>query len=129
MDLVTFLIFQLLHSRISSHESLSLSNLVIFKACCHIHASEDEVIYNLHCEYNMTELICMSSASLLVLSGFNAMCNHSDYILLGLGAGVALETSILATPICSVPIIPTALARNLSGPLRLSELQGTPKCG
>lgn len=40
-----------------------------------------------------------------------------------------MGTRIHATPVAAVPIIPTALARNLSGPLRLSEIQGAPKCG
>lgn len=45
------------------------------------------------------------------------------------GGGITMATCILATPVSNVPIIPTALARNLSGPLRLSEVQGSPKCG
>lgn len=40
-----------------------------------------------------------------------------------------MATKIQATPVAAVPIIPTALARNLSGPLRLSEVQGVPKNG
>lgn len=40
-----------------------------------------------------------------------------------------MGTRINVTPVAAVPIIPTALARNLSGPLRLSEVQGAPKCG
>ena len=40
-----------------------------------------------------------------------------------------MATRINVTPVAAVAIIPTALARNLSGPLRLSEVQGAPKCG
>ena len=46
-----------------------------------------------------------------------------------LGGTITMATRIQATPVASVPIIPTALARNLSGPLRLSEVQGVPKSG
>ena len=46
-----------------------------------------------------------------------------------LGGTITMATRINATPVAAVPIIPTALARNLSGPLRLSEVQGAPKCG
>ena len=34
-----------------------------------------------------------------------------------------------AKPINDVPIIPTALAKNLGGTMRLSQFQGTPKFG
>lgn len=42
---------------------------------------------------------------------------------------ISMATTIQATSVAAVPIIPTALARNLSGPLRLSEVQGVPKNG
>jgi len=46
-----------------------------------------------------------------------------------LGGTITMATRIHVTPVSAVPIIPTALARNLSGPLRLREVQGAPKCG
>ncbi|EDO33988.1 predicted protein [Nematostella vectensis] len=82
-----------LHSRITGEDALTLTNFISFKACCHAHSGDDEVILNLH---------------------FGA---------------VTMETGILAIPVTPVPIIPTALARNLAGPLRLSEVHGVPKCG
>lgn len=33
------------------------------------------------------------------------------------------------TPVKSVPIIPTALARNLNSPMNIAQVQGTYKCG
>ncbi|XP_006824317.1 SCL-interrupting locus protein homolog [Saccoglossus kowalevskii] len=43
--------------------------------------------------------------------------------------GVSASTEFEAVPINPIPVIPTALARNLSGPLSLSDVQGTPKSG
>ncbi|XP_019642110.1 PREDICTED: SCL-interrupting locus protein-like [Branchiostoma belcheri] len=44
-------------------------------------------------------------------------------------SAVSMATCFEATPVTPVPIIPTALARNLAGPLNLSEVQGAPKSG
>ncbi|XP_066297776.1 SCL-interrupting locus protein-like [Branchiostoma lanceolatum] len=44
-------------------------------------------------------------------------------------SAVSMATGFEATPVTPVPIIPTALARNLAGPLNLSEVQGAPKSG
>jgi len=53
-----------------------------------------------------------------------------DEIIINVNSGaITMATRIQATPVAAVPIIPTALARNLSGPLRLSEVQGVPKSG
>ncbi|XP_070564352.1 SCL-interrupting locus protein homolog isoform X2 [Ptychodera flava] len=43
--------------------------------------------------------------------------------------GITMATKFDVTPINPIPIIPTALARNLTGPLSLSEVQGIPKSG
>ena len=42
---------------------------------------------------------------------------------------IMAETSFKATPINAVPIVPSALSKNLSGPVSLSEIQGEPKTG
>ncbi|XP_064626016.1 SCL-interrupting locus protein homolog [Lineus longissimus] len=42
---------------------------------------------------------------------------------------ITLATSLKATPISSVPIMPTALSKNLMGPMNMSNLQGEPKMG
>jgi SCL-interrupting locus protein len=42
---------------------------------------------------------------------------------------VTLGTEIKAVPIDPVPIVPTALSKNLSGPMSISHMQGTPKTG
>ncbi|XP_005099234.1 SCL-interrupting locus protein [Aplysia californica] len=42
---------------------------------------------------------------------------------------VTVETVFKATPINPVPIVLTALSKNLAGPMSLSHMQGTPKTG
>lgn len=42
---------------------------------------------------------------------------------------ITLETVIKATPINPIPIVLTALSKNLAGPMSLSHMQGLPKTG
>ncbi|XP_052257477.1 SCL-interrupting locus protein homolog isoform X2 [Dreissena polymorpha] len=42
---------------------------------------------------------------------------------------VTMATEVKVTPITPVPIVPTALSKNLSGPMSISHMQGTPKTG
>lgn len=42
---------------------------------------------------------------------------------------VTMGTEVKVTPIGPVPIVPTALSKNLSGPMSISHMQGTPKTG
>ncbi|XP_066232310.1 SCL-interrupting locus protein [Saccopteryx leptura] len=44
-------------------------------------------------------------------------------------AAVTLANTFTCTPVKPIPIIPTALARNLSSNLSISQVQGTYKCG
>ena len=42
---------------------------------------------------------------------------------------VSMGTVVKATPVQAVPIVLTALSKNLAGPASLSHTQGTPKSG
>ncbi|NXB77674.1 STIL protein, partial [Donacobius atricapilla] len=44
-------------------------------------------------------------------------------------ASLTVANILEYTPVKSVPIIPTALARNLNSPMNLAQVQGTYKCG
>ncbi|POI22670.1 hypothetical protein CIB84_013581, partial [Bambusicola thoracicus] len=44
-------------------------------------------------------------------------------------ASVTAANVLEYTPVKSVPIIPTALARNLNSPMNIAQVQGTYKCG
>ena len=50
--------------------------------------------------------------------------------MLSLDLDLILPTMrLLCTPVQAVPIVPTALSKNLAGPRSLSEVQGEPKAG
>lgn len=44
-------------------------------------------------------------------------------------ASITAANILEYTPVKSVPIIPTALARNLNSPMNIAQVQGTYKCG
>ncbi|NXF02430.1 STIL protein, partial [Smithornis capensis] len=44
-------------------------------------------------------------------------------------ASITVANILEYTPVKSVPIIPTALARNLNSPMNIAQVQGTYKCG
>ncbi|XP_062412797.1 SCL-interrupting locus protein homolog [Sardina pilchardus] len=64
----------------------------------------------------------MELSQLLMLRGWLSCTENSDCLNFDLHwAGFTLATMLKATPIKSIPIIPTALARNLSSPINLAQ--------
>ncbi|XP_033115115.1 SCL-interrupting locus protein-like [Anneissia japonica] len=56
--------------------------------------------------------------------------NHDDHVTIAIAiSSVTVSNEYQLSPVVPVPILPTALARNLSGPLSLSEIQKTHKMG
>ncbi|KAK7495946.1 hypothetical protein BaRGS_00012936 [Batillaria attramentaria] len=71
-------------------------------------------------------------SSLLLVKGWCSFYSNgnSDKTVAHLQFDVVTLASVLkATPVNAVPIVPTALAKNLAGPRNLSNLQGRPKSG
>ncbi|XP_038048500.1 SCL-interrupting locus protein homolog isoform X1 [Patiria miniata] len=85
--------------------------------------------------FKLVEHNCSSRDALDVggILSFRIHCccyDSADDVTFNLHVGaVTMGTVLEATPINPLPIIPTALARNLTGPLNLSEIQGAPKGG
>ena len=78
---------------------------------------------------------CCSKASVdlcefLLLRGWGSYYSnaHSSVVHLDFDM-VTMETVFRATPIPPVPILLTALSKNLAGPMSLSHMQGTTKTG
>ncbi|XP_067679252.1 SCL-interrupting locus protein homolog [Haliotis asinina] len=66
----------------------------------------------------------------LLTKGWCNFLSHGDQSIAHLDFDVVtLNTVIKASPIQPVPIIPTALSKNLAGPRSISHVQGTPKSG
>lgn len=86
-------LLQLIQQKISSKDSIELSNFLLAKGWCSFYTHGEKSVH------------------------------HIDFDV------VTLATEFKVTPIPVVPIVPTALSKNLSGPMSLSHLQGEPKTG
>ena len=67
---------------------------------------------------------------LVVMRAFCSYNISKQTLMLSLDLDLILPTMrLLCTPVQAVPIVPTALSKNLAGPRSLSEVQGEPKAG
>ncbi|MBN3307297.1 STIL protein, partial [Amia calva] len=95
-----------------------------------VHSAED-----FHIAFKMLQHCCCSrepleSSKLLTMKVHLNCTEHMDNVRLNLHwAAVTLANTLDATPIRPVPVIPTALARNLSSPMSLAQVQNTCKYG
>ncbi|GCC23363.1 hypothetical protein chiPu_0001757 [Chiloscyllium punctatum] len=95
-----------------------------------VYSSEDfkttfKMLYHYCCSKETID-----SSRLLVLRGRINCSENLDNLSLELQwAAVTVAITFDATPINAVPIIPTALARNLTSPLNIAQVQGTYKFG
>lgn len=88
-----------------------------------------------HCALKRLQSRCCSKASVdlcefVLLRGWGSYYSnaHSSVVHLDFDM-VTMETLFKATPIAPVPILLTALSKNLAGPMSLSQMQGTTKTG
>ncbi|RUS73358.1 hypothetical protein EGW08_018877, partial [Elysia chlorotica] len=88
-----------------------------------------------HCAIRRLQSRCCSKASVdlcefVLLRGWGSYYSnaHSSVVHLDFDM-VTMETVFKATPIPPVPILLTALSKNLAGPMSLSQMQGTTKTG
>ncbi|XP_043555188.1 SCL-interrupting locus protein homolog isoform X2 [Chiloscyllium plagiosum] len=95
-----------------------------------VYSSEDfkttfKMLYHYCCSKETID-----SSRLIVLRGRINCTENLDNLSLELQwAAVTVAITFDATPINAVPIIPTALARNLTSPLNIAQVQGTYKFG
>ncbi|XP_078074667.1 SCL-interrupting locus protein homolog isoform X2 [Mustelus asterias] len=95
-----------------------------------VHTSEDfnatfKMLYHYCCSKETID-----SSRLLVMRGHINCIENLDNLTLELQwAAVTVAITFEATPINAIPIIPTALARNLTSPLNIAQVQGTYKFG
>ncbi|XP_072367044.1 SCL-interrupting locus protein homolog [Scyliorhinus torazame] len=95
-----------------------------------VHTSEDfnvafKMLYHYCCSKETID-----SSRLLVMRGRINCIENLDHLTLELQwAAITVAITFEATPINAIPIIPTALARNLSSPLNIAQVQGTYKFG
>ncbi|XP_041912080.1 SCL-interrupting locus protein homolog isoform X2 [Alosa sapidissima] len=73
-------------------------------------------------QQSCTSKKAMELSQLLMLRGWLSCIENTDSLNFNLyWAGFTLATMLKATPIKGIPIIPTALARNLSSPINLAQ--------
>ncbi|GFO10718.1 scl-interrupting locus protein [Plakobranchus ocellatus] len=88
-----------------------------------------------HCALRRVQGRCCSKASVdlcefVLLRGWGSYYSNSHSSVVHLDFDmVTMETVFKATPIPPVPILLTALSKNLAGPMSLSHMQGTTKTG
>ncbi|XP_048458330.1 SCL-interrupting locus protein homolog [Rhincodon typus] len=95
-----------------------------------VYSSEDfKTTFKMLCHYCCSKET-IDSSRLLVLRGCINCFENLDNLSLELQwAAVTVAITFDATPVNAVPIIPTALARNLTSPLNIAYVQGTYKFG
>ena len=72
----------------------------------------------------------MDTSDLVILQAYCAYHSNQQNLLFHIDFNmVAPAVKFKVTPVPAVPIVPTALSKNLAGPLSVTDLQAEPKAG
>ncbi|XP_060087767.1 SCL-interrupting locus protein isoform X2 [Heteronotia binoei] len=95
-----------------------------------VHNSESFSLAFKILQQNLNGHDSLDPSRLLMLRVYVSSAEHMDNLNFDFHwAAVTLANTLKYTPVNSVPIIPTALARNLNSHMSIAQVQGTCKCG
>ncbi|XP_029474489.1 LOW QUALITY PROTEIN: SCL-interrupting locus protein [Rhinatrema bivittatum] len=95
-----------------------------------IHTAEDFSLAFKGLQYYLCGKEALDPSKLVTIRAHITYTDNMDHLNFDFHwAAVTLMNMFECTPIKPVPIIPTALARNLSSYINIAQIQGTPKCG
>uniref|UniRef100_A0A8C7EHC8 STIL centriolar assembly protein n=1 Tax=Nothoprocta perdicaria TaxID=30464 RepID=A0A8C7EHC8_NOTPE len=95
-----------------------------------VHSAEDISLAFEELQHSLCSKDSLDLSKLLTVRAHIVFTENLDNLNFNFHWASITAANILEyTPLKSVPIIPTALARNLSSPMNIAQVQGTLKCG
>ncbi|KAM9186612.1 SCL-interrupting locus protein [Mergus octosetaceus] len=95
-----------------------------------VHSAEDISLAFKDLQHSLCSKDSLDLSKLLTVRAHIVFTENLDNLNFSFHWASITAANILEyTPVKSVPIIPTALARNLNGPMNIAQVQGTYKCG
>ncbi|MGH0136364.1 UNVERIFIED_CONTAM: hypothetical protein FKN15_060792 [Acipenser sinensis] len=95
-----------------------------------VHSAEDFLIAFKMLQHRCCSKDTLDPSKLLTMRAQLTCAEHMDNLNFSLHwAAVTIANTLDATPVKPVPIIPTALARNLTSPMNIAQVQGVCKFG
>ncbi|XP_010166108.1 SCL-interrupting locus protein [Antrostomus carolinensis] len=95
-----------------------------------VHSAEDISLAFKGLQYSLCSKESLDLSKLLTVRAHIVFTENMDNLHFNFHWASITAANILEyTPVKSVPIIPTALARNLNSPMNIAQVQGTYKCG
>uniref|UniRef100_A0A8C3K5V9 STIL centriolar assembly protein n=1 Tax=Calidris pygmaea TaxID=425635 RepID=A0A8C3K5V9_9CHAR len=95
-----------------------------------VHSAEDISLAFKGLQHSLCSKESLDLSKLLTLRAHIVFTENLDNLHFNFHwASITAANTLEYTPVKSVPIIPTALARNLNSPMNIAQVQGTYKCG